>query len=137
LEKDNMLTLVLEYDLKLLGRLVWSRFDHLNSRSGKVQCTNAFVNALVRQQRSWHNREIKFSKLIIVWFTKYRFNSYLWLLFGGESSSSIIYQNVVDWVYNGSKLWVMTIASPNGESKENNKRKANAINPEIEVVEFF
>ena len=35
------------------------------------------------------------------------------------------------------KLWVMTIASPNGESKKNNKRKANAINPEIEEVEFF
>jgi len=35
------------------------------------------------------------------------------------------------------KLWVMTIASPNGEGKKNNKRKANAINQEIEEVEFF
>ena len=35
------------------------------------------------------------------------------------------------------KLWVMTIASPNGESKENNKRKANAIKTEIEVVIIF
>ena len=34
-------------------------------------------------------------------------------------------------------LWVMTIASPNGESKKYNNRKANAINTEIEVVSIF
>ena len=35
------------------------------------------------------------------------------------------------------KLWVMTIASPNGESRKYKNRKANAINKEIEVVSIF
>jgi hypothetical protein len=33
--------------------------------------------------------------------------------------------------------WYMAIASPFHNGKKNNKRKSNAINPEIEVFEFF
>jgi len=77
--------------------------------------------------------------VVLIAGTKLRFNSSLWLLFGGESSSSIIYQNVVDWIYNGCK-----IGDGKGDRKPKprpvikyNNRKTNAINTEIEVVSIF